>query len=175
MNRKRFFILLVLAIIVAGGVFAQDVWGGKKNHISGSLNVLGGGFTYERILTPHWSVGGTAYYSTFFIVLTEWGVDAFGRYYIWRGLFTEFGLGFHQHWGKASGSSRRGLFGSSWDIITGAALSPGLGYKFDVGKPGGFFIEPGIKIPVSFGIRGLSGKFGVGVGVVAYVGLGGAF
>ena len=34
---------------------------------------------------------------------------------------------------------------------TGFAISPGLGWKFDPGKPGGFFLAPGFTVPITFG------------------------
>ena len=188
---KRFVLVLVLMALVAGGVFANwpstATWGGKKNFISGTLNLLGGGVSYERLLARKFGLGLNVYYSTFFIVISEFEAGLFGRFYIWNGLYTDLGLGFHQHWGKVAGSgSGLGFLGiAAWDIITGFGITPGLGFKFDPGKPGGFFVEPGIKVPITIGksIYGdydpwtdtYSTKTKVGVGVVAYVGLGWAF
>jgi len=65
------------------------------------------------------------------------------------------------------------------DPIIGVAITPEVGLKIDFGKPGGFFIQPGIKVPVTLGGRYVLGilsdgkyGFGVGVGIVPYCGLG---
>ena len=179
---KKFVLVLVFATIVAGVGFAADwsstaTWGGKKNFVSGTVNILGAGATYERFLAPKWSIGADAYLSWFFL-WTDIEVGAFGRYYIWNGLFTEVGLGFHVQ--------SYGLFGVISDNLIGGAITPGVGFKFDPGKPGRFFVETGIKIPITLGVRRRSvedwwgftssqSRFGAGVGVVAYAGLGYAF
>jgi len=190
---KKFVLVLVFMAVVAGGVFAQwpatATWGKKKNFVSGTASILGGGVSFERFLAPKWSIGGDFYYSTLFIIWNEMEVGGFGRYYIWNGLFAEMGLGFHIHWGRVSGSKALG-WGWSYDRILGFAITPGMGFKFDPGKPGGFYVEPGIKVPITLGGKLLGGsswwwddepvakrkgKFGVGVGIVPYVGLGFAF
>jgi len=181
---KKFVLVLIFAAIVAGGVFADwpatATWGGTKNHISGTAGLLEGGAAYERFLTDKWSIGADIYFAWSFFFWTHIEVGGFGRYYIWNGLFAEMGLGFHRY-------SAGVLFGTS--TITGVAISPGIGFKFDPGKPGGFFVEPGIKFPITLGARKQSvwvgnwlvgyyeekSVFAAGFGIIAYVGLGYAF
>jgi hypothetical protein len=63
---------------------------------------------------------------------------------------------------------------------TGVGVSPGIGWKLDPGKPGGFFIEPGISVPITIGktsywLAEIEGEVGVSVGFIIYCGLGAAF
>ncbi|MDR0301071.1 MAG: hypothetical protein LBI04_02025, partial [Treponema sp.] len=68
-----------------------------------------------------------------------------------------------------------------WTAMNGFAITPEVGWKFDVGEKGKFFVSPGLKIPITIG-RYTYGywwdeqkKWGVMFGVVAYCGLGYAF
>jgi hypothetical protein len=180
--KKSLFFVLVLAMVVAGGASAQQ-WGGKKNFVSADLGIVVSGARYERLLTPKFSVGGDFYWANSFIIWNELEVGAFGRYYIWQGLFAELGLGFHTHTGVESVSytySNVTVTGNEAVLTTGFAISPGLGWKFDPGNGGGFFVEPGIIIPITIGEK-TSGwgwyesKAGASVGFVLYCGLGWAF
>jgi hypothetical protein len=165
---KRVILVFVVMIVVAGSISAQGSGSGAKNWISGELSLLGAGVSYERMLGSQFSVGGDVYWSSFFIILNELEVGAFGRFYPWAGIFfVEAGLGFHLHtWVTGN---------LEWEVISGIAITPAVGWKIDVGNPGGFFIRPGIKFPVTFGNNALKEKFDVGLGFVPYIGLGGAF
>ena len=178
---KKEIIVLVLALVVASGVFAQEEKSAsaKSNWISGELSLLGAGARYERMLNENWSVGANAYWSSFFIVFNELEVGLSARYYPWgKTFFAGLGLGFHiqtgtyefsrvETWGTVSGN----WFGA----LSGAAISPEVGWKIDVGNVGGFFVQPGVKLPITLGVLDLDDKFRVGFGVVAYCGLGYAF
>ena len=86
-----------LALVVAGGVFAQE--GVKSNWISGEASLLGAGARYERMLNEKFSIGANIYWSSFFIVWNEFEVGASARYYFTKNFFVGAGLGFHQHTG----------------------------------------------------------------------------
>ena len=68
---------------------------------------------------------------------------------------------------------------SDWEYLRGVALTPGIGWKIDVGEPGGFFIQAGIKVPVTFGTTSYSKKpdkeFGANFSFRVYFGMGYAF
>jgi hypothetical protein len=190
---KKVFAALVLAMLVAGGVFAQENWGGKKNFASADLGLIVGGARYERLLTPKISVGADFYWANSFIIFNELDAGVFGRYYIWKGFFAELGLGFHTHTGNGEFEYEYTWWDGSKDTYktegvittTGFGISPGLGWKFDPGKAGGFFVEPGISVPITIGaqigdpIIGLVSDYdlgaGVSVGFILHVGLGWAF
>ncbi|MDR1785863.1 MAG: hypothetical protein LBR23_05285 [Spirochaetaceae bacterium] len=141
---KKRVVLVVLMTLVIGGIFAQEeLWGGKKNFVSAQISIIGDGLRYERFLLPKLSVGVDAYYSSI-ILWTEMEGGAFARYYLWKGLYGELGLGYHIHMVLDTGAS------------SGVSISPGLGWKFDPGKPGGFFVEPGVTVPITLGENGVS-------------------
>jgi hypothetical protein len=165
---KRVILLLVLAVIVAGGISAQGTNSGAKNWISGELSLFGIGARYERMFGANFSAGVDAYWNSLFILWNELELGLFGRFYPWEdSFFVEAGLGYHTHTSFSLDDDS--------EVITGLAISPGVGWRIDVGNPGGFFISPGIKFPITFGINNITDEFEPGVGFVAYIGLGGAF
>jgi len=183
---KKILVLFLLVILVASVVFAQEekAANSRSNWISGELSLLGVGARYERMLNSQWSVGANVYWSSFFIVWNESGIDVTARYYPWgKNFFAGMGLGFHVHSGTfdydytdSYGYRQKGTW---FGAINGVALTPEVGWKIDVGNPGGFFIQPGIKLPITFGALEMYGvgdnEFRVGVGFVPYFGLGYAF
>jgi hypothetical protein len=183
---KKGVLALLLATMLAGGVFAQSDWGGKKNFASLDLGLLVGGVKYERLLTSKISVGVDVYWANSFIIFNEFEAGLFGRYYIWNGFFGELGLGVHTHSGIEDteyedyyGSTVTTVIGADFVVTSGVAISPGLGWKFDPGNAGGFFVEPEIIIPITIGPKtnafNSDNDPGVGVGFVFQVALGWAF
>jgi hypothetical protein len=167
MKNYKKVLALALVLVVAGSVFAQEAWGGKKNFASVDLGLIVGGARYERLLTPKISVGADFYWASSFIIWNELEAGVFGRYYIWKGLFGELGLGFHTQTGAV--------------LTTGFGITPAIGWKFDPGKDGGFFVEPVVRIPITIGEKETSGwgwhesEPGASVGFVLSCGLGWAF
>jgi len=180
---KKIFILLVLAMLVTSGIFAQDNTEGKtanvkNNWISGEISILGAGARYERMLNSKLSIGANVYWSSL-IIWNELGIDASLRFYPWgKTFFVGAGLGFHIHTGFAT-ESYEGSTYTWFSATSGVAFTPEAGWKIDVGREGGFFLQPGIKMPITFGVRESyfvdEYKFNVGFGVVAYLGMGFAF
>jgi hypothetical protein len=131
---KRFVFMMILAAVVAGGVWAQS---GAKNAISGDISLIGAGLSYERVLTPKFSIGGTAFYHNFFIFFTSLGVNVTGRFYPWaRTFYAGLNLG----------------FGSNF-TLNGVMITPAVGWKIDVGKGGAFFINPELSLPIVLGVQ----------------------
>ena len=189
MNKKRIFLFVVLVLILAGGVFAQS--DGIKNWVSGEVSILGGGVRYEYMLFPNLSLTANAYINTL-IVWNDWGFTAGARYYPFSqgfigGLFGELALGFGYHSGVGklsyTDSDDFDWEYNDWVKTLGFVISPGVGLKIDVGPPGGFYIQPGLKVPIVLGSKkpvvdwfsDYKAKFGVGVGFLLYVGFGYAF
>ena len=139
----------------------------KDNWISGELVIpvryLGIGIAaqYERMLSAKISLGANIYYS-FFGDSNDLGLEAFFRYYPWgKTFFLGMGLGLNYYM----------LVKVSFGFLE-AGLSPEIGWKIDTGKPGGFFIQPGIKLP---GIVKISAGFDFGIYPSLYFGMGYAF
>jgi hypothetical protein len=150
---KFFTALIVIGAIITSGVFAQEKYDGSiKNGISISMSYLGGGGQYERMITPKFSVGAEFFTNVFGGMINTFGstmgLEGFGRAYIWHGISFELGLGF--------GIQNGGIFiGRKIDdlrySVIGSLINPGFAWKFDVGKVGGFFIEPKITVPITIG------------------------
>jgi len=141
MNKKLILLvmLVLLLAVVSGNLFAQS---GPKNWIYGQVGLLGIGAGYERILMPKISVGAEGYWNNFFFFFNTSVFEAYGRYYFYKGIYGKLGLGFGLSTQKGAG----------WDKKTpGFAIDPGVGWKIDVGKTGGFYIEPKISIPIILG------------------------
>jgi hypothetical protein len=166
---KRVFPALVTVLILAtGSISGQENKSGAKNRFSGEFSISGAGARYERMLGPKFSIGIDVYWNSLLMIWNESEAGIFGRFYPWQGtFFWELGLGLHSH---TALSFFKGIV-----AINGAAVSPGFGWKIDVGKPGEFFIAPGIKIPITVGIDQFAYLFDVGIGAVPYLGVGGAF
>jgi len=159
-----------------------------ENWVSGEISIFGVGVRYEWMLEPSFSVGAEAYLNSLFFLWNDWGVIGFIRSYPSSpSFFLELGAGYNYHTGfgkykyKDTDGSNKTL--SDWIETSGFVISPGMGFKIDMRKPGGFFVQPGIKLPITLGTQEpvVSGwndrdsKFGVSVGFIIYCGLGYAF
>lgn len=204
---KKALIVSCMMAMCGAALFAQA----KNNWLSGELSLIGAGLRYERMINPSFSLGANAYASTMIL----WGeVDAGAtmRFYPGGGqFFTGLGVGYHIHWAPASEFKGTVVYkddtkekidfaddDNAGDIVnnTGIGITPELGFKIDVGQPGGFFISPGIKVPVTLGwreptfvsigknmknaeahggVKRWENNFGVDWGIVVFIGLGGAF
>jgi len=129
------------------------------NWISGELNMAGAGFRYERMLNSKFSMGTIVYFQFYGIVsIGDLGIDFTTRFYPAGKIFyIGVDIGFH--------FVIRSIFG--WENL-GFAITPEFGVKIDVGKPGGFFIDIGIKTPQVIGWDGYS------TAIVPYIGFGGS-
>ena len=163
---KKLFILSILAIVVAGGIFAQEekAANARSNWVSGELGLwIESGLRYERMLNQHFSFGAIYFYG----LISGNNVNAFARFYPWgKTFFAGAALGYHA--GPLMG-----------DDITGIGVTPEFGWKIDVGDVGKFFIQPGVRVPIAFGMKKDSNTgestFGVGSTAVIYFGMGGSF
>jgi len=141
MNKKGILLLFVLVVIIAGGVFAQEGGSGIKNWISGDVSLIGVGTRYERMLDENLSIGGTIFFHSFFLFWNSVGINVTARYYPWAGagnFYAELDVGF----GTVTNTKR---------AINGVMVSPGVGWKIDLGKPGAFYINPMISLPIVLG------------------------
>ena len=128
----------------------------RNNWISAELDVSYGsgiGARYERMLGSRISLGAIVYWG-FFVLPAEdkfagIGIDASFRWYPWgKTFFVGTALGFstsdiiyHDHSGMGS-------------YQEGFAITPEIGWKIDVGKAGGFFLQIGVAVSFVFGKEG---------------------
>ena len=152
MNKKIVFFLILMIIVTTVAFANEEHWGEPKNYLSGDIGFIYLGLRYERLITPKISIGSVVYHQLFFGFYPETEVGVFGRFYIGKRFYTELGLGFHRFYNhlhyvhydySGYGSSR------CWTgYISGFSISPGLGFKFDPGRSGGFFVSPGLIVPI---------------------------
>ncbi len=206
LKMKRFFSLMLLVVLIgAGTLFAQADANSHNNWISGEVSILGVGARYERMLNDNWSVGGNIYFNVGLVSDQNVEVGLSGRFYPWGKIFfVGLGLGYH-HLTKiidnafwtidyGPGGIRSEYIWAS-GTLRGFSISPEIGWKIDVGNVGGFFLQPGVKLPITLGSvdeltkGGRMGsaysnetilnidydKFQVGFDVVIYLGMGYAF
>jgi hypothetical protein len=161
---KKVVFLLVLAALVVGGVFAQEKTANvKRNWISGELSLVGAGLRYEFMINDKLSVGVNTYWTSLLFIFNDIGANVVGRFYPWGKKFhAGLGLGYGIHTGL---TARVGF-----DIV------PEVGWKIDVGNPGGFFLDPLIQLPLTLGKEDYwNAGFGMSIGFRASLGLGWAF
>jgi len=174
--KKRVFLILLVLLVISGSVFAQDR---AKNSIAVSAGVIGAELSYERILTPHFSLLADTSYTTLFF-MDEFTVSGKGRWYPFgKAFFFDLGLGY---------SYGKGVVGFMGDMLLtvitfgywlsvkdfendelrsgGFLIQPGLGWKLDIGKPDGFVlpISAGMNIKFSSDMPDLMPYLRIGLG-----------
>ena len=194
---KKVLLFLVLSMVITAGVFAQDDF--KRSWIGGEIGILGGGARFEFMITPWMSAGANVYYSYLFFT-SDFGINAVARFYPlaginekWRvkpGLFAEIGLGFGINYGFVDLEEEYTLWGyryvggvyNIWTQTTGFQIAPAVGWKVDFGKPGGFYLSPGVKLPITIGSQkavlfpdDYKSQIGATVSTVVFIGLGAGF
>ncbi|MDR0409197.1 MAG: hypothetical protein LBH18_02205 [Spirochaetaceae bacterium] len=187
---KKGLLVLVLASVIAGGVFAQENENEKaktadvnKLWLSGELSLVGVGIRGEYMLTPNISAGLNVYFTSMFFLFNDIGLNAVGRFYPWgKTFYAGLGLGLSIHTGVEDFVKDGKKLGSGTQSITrtGFGIVPEIGWKIDSGKPGGFFMNPYIQFPITLGttevnIGGwgdMKGDFGLSTGFRVALGLG---
>jgi len=161
-------------MLIGTSAFAQTHW------ISGEASFIGGGARYEYMINRHLSLGLNAYYN-FFVFWNNFGTDLTARFYATPTFFLGVGLGFHKS--TSLSTFAEGFFdallsgeGDFDPFQTGVAITPDMGWRFNVGQRG-IFIQPGIKVPINFGILKTADEdeFEVGYAVIPYLGVGFTF
>ena len=159
---KKLIWIVLFWVIVIGFAGAQDRASNvRDNWISAELSLLGIGARYERMINPSFSFGVNAYLHYFFEENT--GFDITGRFYPWgKNFLVGIGLGFH--------NVSEGFFvvNETASYEFGFTIVPEVGWKIDVGNDGGFFLQPGVKLPITLAAGGV-------FAIAAYLGMGYAF
>ena len=153
--KKRAFLLLVILLIASGSLFAQNR---AKNSVLVQFGIIGAELSYERILSPHFSLLADVSYTTLGIV-DELTASGKGRWYPFGGAFyLEMGVGYAygRSFSNFIGNMFLGMVTFGWWFTQldeddfartgGFLLQPGMGWKIDIGKPDGFVL------PISLGL-----------------------
>jgi hypothetical protein len=156
---KKVLVLAAFAMLVSGGVFAQEKTANVKQHwLSVEAGLVGAGLRYEYMQNRYGSAGFLVYAEG--VLMSQGGLSLVGRFYPWGKTFYAglgFGVGLHyksldlveretrDERGRVTSRSK------SADGIVGFDIVPEIGWKIDVGKPGGFFLNPYFQVPLTLG------------------------
>jgi len=133
--KKPVIIILLLLFLYITPVYAEEV--SSKNTISGGVSIIWAGYPFY--ILPGMNVEYERLLINNFTLAVDIGLDGLilsyadlkARWYPWNGMFfTDIGLGI---W-------RQGF--DTW-ILT-PVISPGFGWKIDIGKPNGWNLTTGI-------------------------------
>jgi hypothetical protein len=193
--RKHFaiFVFCSLTAFTAGGVFAQEKTANvERSWLSLEPSVVGSGWRYEFMINEKLSLGLNCY-ATFSGLLfndgdfndgdMNFGANVVGRFYPWgKTFYAGLGSGWGYHDGREDFIKDGNTFSNKFVTRTGYDIVPELGWKIDVGKPGGFFLNPLVQVQLTLGtpkittsIGDIEGDFGMNVGFRAAFGIGGSF
>ena len=130
----------------------------SSGHSSTETTAVAFSIRYERMFSPKISLGinGNCLF-TLGISELFYGIDIPFRFYPSGNMFyLETSLGFTGCYLADINS----YLDDDWTYYNtyGFRISPGLGFKVDVGKTGGFYIQPGLSFPLIFGPE-LEGNF----------------
>ena len=133
----------------------------KNNWISLELTYLGIGLRYERMLNANISIGANFNYGFPPMYLnrmtnTYCEINAFFRGYPWgKTFFLGIGLGYNYGYGGPFYQYffyNNNVYVRDYDnYVHGFTIIPEIGWKIDIGKPGGFYLMPCLTFPVIFG------------------------
>jgi hypothetical protein len=148
--KKKLFLFFCGLVIYTAILNAQPA---QRHWVSASPGIRFGGSTiawpaaelrYELMLNPFFSVGAYIYYEI------SYGIGITGRWYPFsRCFFLELGLGYNKFYWPSSELDDNTY---QWvDVVydyNGINVIPGFGWRIDVGKPGGLYIIPSVKLPI---------------------------
>jgi len=155
---KKFLLMLAIALLVSGSLFAQEQ-DRAKNSIALSFGVVGAEASYERIFNRHLSVLADVSYTTL-VFMDEFTASGKGRWYPFgRAFYLEVGLGYTYGKGVVGFMADTllsvltfGYYLTTKDFENdnfrthGFLIQPGLGWKIDIGKQDGFVLPIGLGI-----------------------------
>jgi hypothetical protein len=149
--KKKLF-LFFCGLLVCATINAQST---QHHWISASPGLRLGGLSlvwpaaelrYELMLNPSFSVGAYVYYEFSF------GMGITGRWYPFsKSFFLELGSGYNKlYFNNIYFDHDTNKWIEFIEDHNGIDIIPGFGWRIDVGKPGGFYITPSVKFPITF-------------------------
>jgi hypothetical protein len=140
---KRMVLVVFISVLFTGVVFSQNNPAAPKNWIYGQTGLINFGAGYERSILPILGVGAEAYFNSFFILLNGTAVEGYAKWYPFKGNFyAKLGIGYGMVLAFDSDGG---------DAANGLLIDPAIGWKVDVGNPGGFFLEPKLGLAMIIG------------------------
>ena len=142
--KAAFFAVFLVAGIVLFPATAQEASGRARPSLPANwLSLEAGifkfdsvGLRYDRDIHDFFSVGVRTFMSTA-VPWKEAGALATGRFFPGRAaLYFELGLGYGMMPGKETENT-----------VSGLLIAPALGFRIDVGRRGGYFINPFLNTP----------------------------
>jgi len=169
--KKRFIILFLWLFLLFSAVINA-----QSHLVSGSPGLRIGGSSpiwfavelrYELPLNQFFSVGTYVYYEDSF------GIGIAGRWYPFsKSFFLELGSGYNMLYrSNLHLDDKTNEWLKDPEIYSGIEIIPGLGWRINVGKSGGLYIIPSVKVPVVFRWRKDIPDFYIG-NIIGYLGLG---
>ena len=162
--KKKIFMALIILLVIAGAVFAQDQ-ARAKNSVAVQFGVISVEAGYERIINRFFSVLADVSYTNLAIV-DEFTVAAKGRVYPFgRAFYLEMGAGFAygRSFSNFVGTMILGMLTFGWYFTQidddtfartgGLLLQPGLGWKIDIGKQDHFVLQISMGLDIKAGSR----------------------
>jgi len=166
--KKKIIALLLLSVVFAGSVFAQEEEM-AKNRIALSAGIVIGDLSYERVLSPYLSVLAQVSYNNLLLIADSFSVAAKGRWYPFgRAFFLDLGLGYSYGYNNLNDAANAfldvpliiitlGLWALTPEFqshnyngkiiyMGGFFIQPGLGWNIDIGKKDGF------RLPIAMGL-----------------------
>ncbi|MDR2517231.1 MAG: hypothetical protein LBC88_07615 [Spirochaetaceae bacterium] len=166
---KKLFFVMMIAALSTGGVFAEEAppveASRAKNTAAVTVGLIGVEASYERSLTRNFSVLADVSYSNVFFVGDSYTAAIRGRWYPWgKTFFLDLGLGYGNTVGLLGSTAEFVLLILTLGLVRpdaindalrvqGLLVAPSMGWKIDVGKPGGFVIPVVLGLDVVVGGR----------------------
>jgi len=156
---KKIVLMFIVFSAISGAVIAQEQE--RATHsVAASFGFIGASLSYERMFSRHFSVLAEVSYTTL-VLIEEFTLSGKGRWYPFgRAFYLELGFGLSYGRGISDLMTHMllGLFTFGWYFTTldeddlmarrlGLLVQPGMGWKIDIGRPGGFVL------PVSMGLN----------------------
>ncbi|MCL2441828.1 MAG: hypothetical protein FWD14_08805 [Treponema sp.] len=141
--KKLGVVLMVLMLFSIGSLYADSDMAADATHfITGELSFVGAGIHYEYMITPKLGVGARAYVDGGIFTSTQ-GYFATVSFYPLKGVFF---IGANAGWRIIT------IFpDTDWETSAGGfTFAPEVGWKIDLGKPGGIYFKPGIRLPLTY-------------------------
>jgi hypothetical protein len=123
----------------------------RNNWMSYELAFIGIGIRYERMLSSKISLGLNTYFGPPLFDTQYFEINTFFRGYPWgKTFFLGVGLGYAHIEEEDYARDSYGYYGRYY-VSNVFTIIPEIGWKIDVGKPGGFYIMPSLLFPLVLG------------------------